>query len=110
MNRPDVETDKTFTDLQLAEALREGDDTHPDLFELAAGRLDVLHRLIGHLGLLAPGGTAPRTALEEIYRQSLEGDIRETPAVIALRDMLDPHWGDWSDSLREIEGLPPAVD
>ncbi len=69
-------------------------------------RFDRLQRL---LGLLAPAGTAPRTALEQIYLQS-ETSTDESQIVLDLRAMLEQHWGEWTPALREAEGLPPATE
>jgi hypothetical protein len=75
----------------------------------AADRLARFDRFQRLVGLLAPGGTAPRTALEQIYIQS--GDnADESPIVLDLRGMLEQHWGEWTPALREAEGLPPAPE
>ncbi len=96
---------------QLAErALGGGTDrmTHHAAYELeAAERLAQFDRLTTLIGLLAPGGTAPRTALEQIYKQSATDD-EESQIVLDLRAMLHQHWGDWTPALREIQGYPPA--
>lgn len=73
----------------------------------AKDRLDRFDRLQRLLGLLAPAGTAPRTALEQLYIQS-ENSADESPIVLDLRHMLSQHWGEWTPALREAEGLPPA--
>ena len=75
----------------------------------AADRLARFDRLQRILGLLAPAGTAPRTALEQIYIQS-ETSADESPIVLDLRSMLNQHWGEWTPALREAEGLPPAAE
>lgn len=97
-------------DTRLAAELRSlnPDSDNQDLLEEAANRIERFHRLSRLLGLLAPGGTAPRTALEQIYAQSANPDVEETPIVLDLRHMLQQHWGEWTPALREAEGLPPA--
>ena len=74
----------------------------------ASERLARFDRLIRLMGLLAPAGTAPRTALEEIYIQSATS-AEESPVVLDLREMLAQHWGEWTPALREAEGIPPAT-
>lgn len=74
----------------------------------AADRLARFERLQRLLGLLAPGGTAPRTALEQIYNQS-DTSADESPIVLDLRLMLTQHWSEWTPALREAEGLPPET-
>lgn len=74
----------------------------------AAERLDRFARLQRLIGLLAPGGTAPRAALEQIYVQS-DTNAEESPIVLDLRHMLKQHWGEWTPALREAKGLPPEV-
>lgn len=82
--------------------------THHAAYELeAAERLAQFDRLTRLLGMLAPGGTAPRTALEQIYQQSLTNDD-ESPILLDMRTMLRQHWGEWTPALREAEGFPPA--
>lgn len=71
----------------------------------AADRLARFDRLQRLLGLLAPAGTAPRTALEQIYIQS-ETNTDESQIVLDLRGMLAQHWGDWTPTLGEAEGIP----
>lgn len=78
------------------------------LIALATKRLEVLDNLSELLGQLAPGGTAPRTALEEINRQARAGDTTTSQVVLDLRHMLSEHYGEWTPTLRQIEGLPPA--
>lgn len=92
----------------LAEALRTTEHVTDDLLNEAADRIDRLDRLQKLLGLLAPSGTAPRTALEQIYDQSASGVVEESPILLDLRRMLRSHWGEWTPALREAEGLPPA--
>jgi len=78
------------------------------LLEEAADRLQQFENLSSLLGLLAPAGTAPRTAIEQIYKQSAyNGD--ESQIVLDLRQMLSQHWGEWTPALREAEGLPPEI-
>lgn len=72
----------------------------------AADRLARADRLRRLIGLLAPAGTAPRTALEQLYIQS-ETSAEESPIVLDLRNMLKQHWGEWTPALQEAEGLPP---
>lgn len=74
----------------------------------AADRIAHFDRLQRVLGLLAPGGTAPRTALEQIYLQSATSSD-ESPVVLDLRNMLTPHWGEWTPTLRAAEGAPPEA-
>ncbi len=88
--------------MALAEAFPE----HTELLSEGAKKIEQLDRLNTLFGLLAPGGTAPRTALEELWRQS-EHSKDESPTLLDLREMLAEHWADWTPALREIEGLPP---
>jgi len=82
--------------------------THHAVYELEASeRLARFDRLTTLLGWLAPAGTAPRTAIEQIYIQS-ETNAEESQIVLDLRAMLANHWGDWTPALREAEGLPPS--
>ena len=82
--------------------------THHAAYELeAAERLAQLGRLTRLLGLLAPAGTAPRTAIKQIYKQS-ETDAEESQIVLDLRAMLHAHWAEWTPALREAAGFPPA--
>lgn len=91
--------------IAIAETLPE----HVDLLQESANRLQQLQNLSQILGLLAPGGTAPRTALEQLFLQSKEnGD--ESPIVLEARGMLEQHWGDWTPAIRKAEGLPQAED
>lgn len=78
-----------------------------ELIEATVAKLNQMQRLSELLGKLAPGGTAPRTALEQIWKQS-ETDSDESPILLELREMLSQHWGDWKPALRDAEGLPPA--
>jgi hypothetical protein len=95
---------------QLALALRALGETMPDGSEIiaeSAKKLDQLQNIGKLLGLLAPGGTAPRTAFEQIWDESSSrGD--EFPVLLELRDMLQKHWGEWTPAIREAEGLPPT--
>jgi hypothetical protein len=84
------------------------EEVTPEILAEAADRVDRFNRLSKLIGLLAPGGTAPRTAFEEIYRQSGTPDVGESPVILDLRHMLHQHWGEWTPALREAEGLPPA--
>lgn len=98
-------------DLQLGSALASVGVFTPEstsyIQKLSAERVMRLGRLSWLLGMLAPGGTAPRTALEQIYIQA--GENRdESPIVLDLRKMLESHWGEWTPALREAEGLAPA--
>ena len=84
-------------DTRLARQLREL--SNPDnaaLIEAAADRIDRFNRLSRLLGLLAPAGTAPRTALEQIYVQSANPDVEETAIIADLRGMLYTHWAEWT--------------
>lgn len=80
------------------------------LFAQAAKRLNVLEDLATLLGNLAPGGTAPRTALEEIYRQARAGNTDISPTVLDLQAMLAQHYGEWTPALSKIEGFPPKEE
>ena len=96
---------------ELAAKLRDTDKPDDALLQAAADQLERLARLTTLLGMLAPGGTAPRTALEQIYAQSADpASNPESPIVLDLRKMLQEHWADWTPALREAEGLPPAPD
>jgi hypothetical protein len=97
-------------DTQLTQALRESGTANitDELLAEAADRIDRFDRLSRLLGLLAPGGTAPRTALEQVYAQSANLIVEESPIILDLRHMLEQHWGEWTPALREAEGLPPA--
>jgi hypothetical protein len=130
MTQTDPQAEPNWTEVVKAERLRlELDEKSPRVFsnDFAArsfigmnvvdaayiseaserlARFDRLQRLIG---LLAPGGTAPRTALEQIYIQS-GTDTEESPIVQDLRHMLQEHWGEWTPALREAEGLPPVSE
>lgn len=104
------ETEKKPSELsitQLAMAVRAVQETYPDNSELlaeAANKLEQLQNMNMLLGLLAPGGTAPRTALEEICNQS-GSSAEEFPALLELRKMLATHWGEWTPALREAAGF-----
>ena len=107
---PNVYTD--MYDRQFANVLRTASDSEPSfdtqsMLGEAADRLARYDRLQRLLGLLAPAGTAPRTAIEQIYLQSAT-DAEESPIVLELRHMLSQHWGEWTPAIREAEGLPPA--
>lgn len=95
---------------QLALALRALGETMTEGSEIiveAAIKLDKLQNINKLFGLLAPGGTAPRTALEQLWDQSdLNSD--ESPIALELRHMLSSHWGEWTPAIREAEGLPPV--
>jgi len=80
----------------LLDRLVELEAAQPSALE-AANQAERLQRLSKLLGLLAPGGTAPRTALEQLYDQS-DVSTDESPAVLELRRMLQPHWGEWPSS------------
>jgi len=102
-----------LSDIQLGSALASVGVFTPEstsyIQRLSAEKVMRLGRLSWLLGLLAPGGTAPRTALEQIYIQA--GDnIEESPIVLDLRHMLHDHWGNWTPALREAEGFPPASE
>ncbi len=85
----------------------EGGNTYEAALKIeAADRIERFDRLTRLLGLLAPGGTAPRTALEQIYIQSADNSD-ESPIVLELREILETHWGEWTPAIREAEGLPP---
>lgn len=73
----------------------------------AAARIEQLDRFQALIGLVAPGGTAPRTALEQIYQQSLAGNNELTQIILDLGNMLYEHWAEWTPALRAAEGFPP---
>jgi hypothetical protein len=103
---------KALSNLLAKRALNGGTDrmTHHAAYELeAAERLARFDRLTRLLGLLAPAGTAPRTAIEQIYIQS-ETDDMASQVILDLRAMLHGHWGEWTPALREAEGFPPAIE
>lgn len=55
--------------------------------------LGTLRRMWIALGMVAPGGTAPREALDALADACMNGtDPR--PAISALEEMLEPNWGD----------------
>lgn len=108
---PEVNTPANeLTIPQLALALRALSETMPagsDVIIEAAKKLDKLQNLNRLFGLLTPGGTAPRTAFEQLWIQSdLNAD--ESPILLELRTMLEAHWGEWTPAIREAEGLPPV--
>jgi len=95
---------------QLAMAVRaigESSPKHLELADEAANRLDKLQNLNKLLGLLAPKGTAPSTALEQIWDQS-DSSSEESPVLLELRSMLESHWGERTPAIRKAEGLPPV--
>jgi deoxycytidylate deaminase len=77
--------------------------------EEVAKRLQQFDNLTKILGLLAPGGTAPRTAIEEIYKQSAD-NADESQIILDLRQMLHPQWGEWTPALRKAEGFPEKIE
>lgn len=106
------ESDRAPRDLngaQLAIALRALGDRLPDgtaiVYE-AAARVERLQNLSKLLGRLAPGGTAPRTALEHIWDRA-ETSSEVDPVLLELSAMLEKHYGEWTPAIREVEGLPP---
>jgi len=107
------ETTKPASELtipQLALALRALSETMPDesgVIAEAAKKLDKLQNINKLLGLLAPAGTAPRTAIGQLWEQSDE-NADESPILLELRAILAQHWGEWTPAIREAEGLPPA--
>ena len=93
---------------QLAMALKAIGETMPGESEViieAAKKLDKLQNLNKLFGLLAPAGTAPRTAIERLWEQS-DLNAEESPILLELRAMLERHWGEWTPAIREAEGLP----
>jgi len=90
------------------ERLRRETDTPPTyserLLEEAANRIQRLENLTRLFGLLAPGGTAPRTALEQLYVQSATS-ADASPMVEEMRRMLEPCYGSWTPVLAEAEGI-----
>jgi len=118
----DVSVDTLFTDKellnnlgeltipQLAIAVRAIHDATPyqtAVLGESAKKLDRLHNINKLLGLLAPGGTAPRTGFEQLWEQAGE-NAEESPILLELRHMLSTHWGEWTPALRKAEGLPPV--
>ena len=106
--------DRTDTQIRLAIRALAADEIilaglsptyRENVLEEAANRLQRFERLTTLLGLLAPAGTAPRTALEQLYEQS-SANANESPIVLEIRHMLEPHWGEWTPILREADGLP----
>jgi hypothetical protein len=108
-----MENDKPAKDMSFVElsfALRCLTQANPrveEIAEEAAARIDRLNRLQRLLGQLAPSGTAPRTALEEIYKQSADSADR-SQIVNDLGEMLEQHWGEWTPALRKAEGFPDS--
>src|SRR4051812_35174246 len=116
MSGTSPENDKSLPSAELSEkqlanqlrvAAASGQDS--ELLIEAADRIDTFQRFVTLVELLAPAGTAPRTAFEQIYQQSKGSDAEASPVVLDLRHMLKQHWGDWTPALREAEGLPPIV-
>lgn len=94
---------------QLALALKALGETVQDesgIITEAVAKLEKLQNINKLLGLLAPGGTAPRTALEEIWKQA-DNNGNESPVLQELRSMLTAHWGEWTPAIRKAEGIPP---
>ena len=104
--------EKTVDQLSLRElalavtALKEITPHSKELLDEATKQLERLQRLSEILGKLAPGGTAPRTGLEQLWIQSGETSD-ESPILLEMRSMLASHWGDWTPAIRQAEGLPP---
>jgi|GEM_PF-3311654 hypothetical protein len=88
-------------------ALTEFAPEQEDLIIEAAKQLGRLNNLALLLGMLAPAGTAPRTAIEQLWIQAGEEDPDESPILLELREMLRNHWADWKPAIREAEGFPP---
>ena len=102
--------DMTIRQLALAiTALAETMPEHTALLSESVKKLNQLQNLSQILGLLAPGGTAPRTGFEQLWVQSAE-NAEASPILLELRDMLHQHWGDWPPAIREAEGFPPDDD
>ena len=94
---------------QLAIATRAIRDVSPyqsAILAENATKLDKLQNINKLFGLLAPGGTAPRTGFEQLWEQASE-NAEESPILLELRHMLASHWGEWTPALRKAEGLPP---
>lgn len=95
---------------ELALSLSALKDIAPDLdyklIDEATKQLERLQKLSQLIGMLAPGGTAPRTGFEQLWIQAGDNSD-ESPVLLELRGMLHAHWGDWRPALREAEGLPP---
>lgn len=107
-NQPE-KSPKELSMRELALAIFAMGETFPEHAELlreSAAKLLQLQRLNELLGMLAPGGTAPRTGFEQLWIQS-EDNSDESPILLELRNMLNEHWGDWTPAIREAEGLPP---
>jgi hypothetical protein len=101
-----------LTITQLAMALRVLEGVLPeqlDVISESAKKLEQLQNLSTLLGLVAPGGSAPRTALEQLWKQSSD-NAEETPVLKEFRSMLSGHHGEWTPALREAEGLPPRKE
>lgn len=84
-------------------------DIQSDLLREAAERLERIDRFTRLLALVAPVGTAPRTALEQLWKQSKVSD-EETQVVVDFREMLQQHNDEWTPALREAEGLPSVEE
>lgn len=101
-------TELSIRELALAVAgLKEVIPESSEVLDETTKQLERLQRLSEMLGKLAPGGTAPRTAFEQLWIQS-DDNSDESPVLLELREMLTNHWGDWTPALRKAEGLPPA--
>lgn len=80
-----------------------------NLLEEAANRIQRYQNLSRLLGQLAPAGTAPRTALEQLYAQSAT-NADESPILLELRGMLAQHYEEWTPAIAEAEGVTPKLD
>lgn len=87
-------------------ALKETAPESHELLDVTVRELERLQRLNVLLGMLAPGGTAPRTGVEQLWIQAADNSD-ESPVLHEIRMMLKQHWGDWTPAIREADGLPP---
>lgn len=98
----------TIPQLAIAtRAIRDASPYQSAILAENATKLDKLQNINKLFGLLAPGGTAPRTAIEQLWEQS-DSNADESPILLELRSMLAEHWGEWTPAIRKAEGLPPA--
>lgn len=92
---------------QLARSVRDGSPYQTAILEEVTTKVDRLQNLNKLFGKLAPAGTAPRTALEQLWDQSAKNSD-DSDALLELRAMLESHWGNWTPAIRSAEGLPPV--
>lgn len=107
---PTPETEQRVSDLTIGELalkvamLAEFAPHKEALIVEAAKQLGRLNNLTVLISDLAPSGTAPRTALDQLWRQA-ESNSGESASVIELRRMLKQHWGEWTLELAQAAGF-----